>query len=204
MGPAMMTPYRSHPALPFASPPPAPSLPPSFLARRPPAQDRLVKHAFLRAAGRPTPEEEHLTYGEGGAGGGAGAQAAVAGHAVDVARPRPSPPPPHTSLAAPSYGQAHTPPPRTHHHLPVCVVAAAFGVRPCAPRPPPPATVSYPPSHFLWARGTYPGKYDFLDELEANAVARLVTRKPVEAGEAEVAANPRSRSAKLRVLEKLP
>lgn len=26
-------------------------------------EDRLVKHAMLRAAGRPTPEEEHLTYG---------------------------------------------------------------------------------------------------------------------------------------------
>ncbi len=32
---------------------------------------------------------------------------------------------------------------------------------------------------------------------------RVVTRKPVEAGEAEVARNPRSRSAKLRVAEKL-
>ena len=26
-------------------------------------EDRLVKHAFLRAAGRPTPDQEHLTYG---------------------------------------------------------------------------------------------------------------------------------------------
>jgi 16S rRNA (cytosine1402-N4)-methyltransferase len=32
---------------------------------------------------------------------------------------------------------------------------------------------------------------------------RLVTRKPIEAGEAEVAQNPRSRSAKLRIAEKL-
>jgi 16S rRNA (cytosine1402-N4)-methyltransferase len=32
---------------------------------------------------------------------------------------------------------------------------------------------------------------------------KLVTRKPITAGEAEVAANPRSRSAKLRVVEKI-
>jgi 16S rRNA (cytosine1402-N4)-methyltransferase len=38
---------------------------------------------------------------------------------------------------------------------------------------------------------------------ERPAQLRIITRKPVEAGEAELAANPRSRSAKLRVAEKL-
>ena len=73
-------------------------------------EDRIVKHAFLRASGRPTPDQEHLTYGE--------------------------------------------------------------------------------------------LKYKLQDELERNAVANLVTRKPLVAGEEEVAVNARSRSAKLRVLEK--
>ena len=27
-------------------------------------EDRIVKHAFLTAAGRPTPEQEHMTYGD--------------------------------------------------------------------------------------------------------------------------------------------
>lgn len=38
---------------------------------------------------------------------------------------------------------------------------------------------------------------------EQRALVRLVTRKPITAGEAEITANPRSRSAKLRVVEKL-
>ena len=28
-------------------------------------EDRVVKHAFASAAGRPTPQEQHLTYGPG-------------------------------------------------------------------------------------------------------------------------------------------
>jgi 16S rRNA (cytosine1402-N4)-methyltransferase len=32
---------------------------------------------------------------------------------------------------------------------------------------------------------------------------RLVSRKPIEASDAEVAANPRARSAKLRIAERL-
>lgn len=46
-----------------------------------------------------------------------------------------------------------------------------------------------------------PDKYNFLDELEARAVGKLVTRKPLVASDEEAAQNPRSRSAKLRVLE---
>lgn len=38
---------------------------------------------------------------------------------------------------------------------------------------------------------------------EKAAIVKLVTRKPIEPGEAEIAANPRSRSSKLRVVEKI-
>ncbi|KAG2439914.1 hypothetical protein HYH02_010543 [Chlamydomonas schloesseri] len=74
-------------------------------------EDRLVKHAFARATGRPTPEDEHRTYGA--------------------------------------------------------------------------------------------DKFAFLDELEASRVAYLVTRKPVLPSGEETERNPRARSAKLRVLQKL-
>lgn len=39
--------------------------------------------------------------------------------------------------------------------------------------------------------------------LEKKPVVKILTRKPIEAGEEEVRRNPRSRSAKLRVIEKL-
>lgn len=73
-------------------------------------EDRIVKHAFLRAAGRPTPEEESLTYSQEG-------------------------------LAA-------------------------------------------------------------LEARRAAALGEVITRRPLAPGDAEVAANPRSRSAKLRVFER--
>jgi 16S rRNA (cytosine1402-N4)-methyltransferase len=46
------------------------------------------------------------------------------------------------------------------------------------------------------------GEKDWYGNREL-AGARELNRKPIEAGEAEVAANPRARSAKLRVIEKL-
>ncbi len=73
-------------------------------------EDRIVKHTFLRAAGRPTPDDELLTYGAGG--------------------------------------------------------------------------------------------LEKLEQLRAAAVGEVVTRKPLVGGDGEVAANPRARSAKLRVFER--
>ena len=43
----------------------------------------------------------------------------------------------------------------------------------------------------------------FLEHKPPPAVVEVVTRKPLTAGEAEVAENPRSRSAKLRIVQKL-
>ncbi|WIA35005.1 hypothetical protein OEZ86_003501 [Tetradesmus obliquus] len=47
-----------------------------------------------------------------------------------------------------------------------------------------------------------PDGWRVLDSLAAAAQGRLITRKPLPAGPEEVAANPRSRSAKLRVFER--
>lgn len=46
-------------------------------------------------------------------------------------------------------------------------------------------------------------KYDYADQLEQRVVIKSITRKPAVATEEEILANPRSRSAKLRVVEKL-
>ena len=42
-----------------------------------------------------------------------------------------------------------------------------------------------------------------LDQPEKQARVRLITKKPIGPGEAEIAANPRARSAKLRVVERI-
>jgi 16S rRNA (cytosine1402-N4)-methyltransferase len=44
---------------------------------------------------------------------------------------------------------------------------------------------------------------DNSSQMERKVRARLITRKPITAGDAELSANPRSRSAKLRILQKL-
>ncbi|MEW5319573.1 MAG: hypothetical protein WDW38_010718 [Sanguina aurantia] len=74
-------------------------------------EDRVVKHTFMRAAGKTTPDEEHMTHGA--------------------------------------------------------------------------------------------SKYDYADQLEQRVVIKSITRKPAVATESEILSNPRSRSAKLRVVEKL-
>ena len=43
----------------------------------------------------------------------------------------------------------------------------------------------------------------FYKELEKNGVARLINKKPILAGNEELKNNPRARSAKLRILEKI-
>ena len=45
--------------------------------------------------------------------------------------------------------------------------------------------------------------YERLYEVERKAVVKLITRKPLTASEEETRENPRARSAKLRVAEKL-
>jgi len=69
------------------------------------------------------------------------------------------------------------------------------------PNPPPahPAGRPTPDEEEL----TYgPDAWRHLEALEARAVGSIVTRKPVGPRDAEVAANARSRSAKLRVFER--
>jgi 16S rRNA (cytosine1402-N4)-methyltransferase len=43
----------------------------------------------------------------------------------------------------------------------------------------------------------------FYKEMEKNGTAKLINKKPITAKREEVKKNPRSRSAKLRVLEKI-
>jgi 16S rRNA (cytosine1402-N4)-methyltransferase len=55
----------------------------------------------------------------------------------------------------------------------------------------------------LWARGpAYDPAKPALPREEHRPTARLVARKPIAPGEEEVSRNPRSRSAKLRIVEK--
>lgn len=53
------------------------------------------------------------------------------------------------------------------------------------------------------ARSYVPDRSHPQGGYEREPALRIVTRKPIEAGEAEMAQNPRSRSAKLRIAEKL-
>ncbi len=106
-------------------------------------EDRIVKHAFLRAAGKPTPEQEHLTYGE-------------AGYAILEEQER--------RVIFLLHSTACNK---------LCANSLSSLTESCTIRC-----------------------------IIRNAVATLVTRKPLVAGESEIASNPRSRSAKLRVIEK--
>lgn len=45
--------------------------------------------------------------------------------------------------------------------------------------------------------------YEKIYEVERKAVVKLVNKKPILPGEEELRDNPRARSAKLRVIEKL-
>lgn len=44
---------------------------------------------------------------------------------------------------------------------------------------------------------------DAMNDMSVEAIAKIITRRPLIADDAEADLNPRSRSAKLRVLEKL-
>jgi len=55
-----------------------------------------------------------------------------------------------------------------------------------------------------WARDCVCPPRQMICTCRGRALVRLLTKKPVMAEEEEVAGNPRARSAKLRVCEKLP